>query len=223
MVETSPIGADPGRRGRVIAVVVIALLMVILRVGAMSHAELGRGDEALAAGDEAEALRHYEAAAHAYLPGSPWVERSLTALWQLGEARLSRGDRQGALAAWSAIRGASLGARGLYTPNEAWLDRANQAIAELWLTEPGAAWPSPDASPEERRAEVWRALAPVAAPSPAWSLVVVLAFLGWVGGAVGFILRGFDVAGALRRPAALRWGGAVVALFTLWLIGMAQA
>ena len=220
--------AGQGRKGwarikPVLLGMVVVILMVSVRVLVGSVSELSDGDEALARGDEAAALRHFEAAAHWYLPGSPVVDDALTRLWGVAEARADRGDRQGALAAYSALRGAVLASRSFYVPNADWLAQTNVAIADLWLSDPDAVWPDKSLSPEDQRVEAMASLNATTMPSAGWSGLAVFAFLGWVGGAIGFVMKGFDASGALQRRPALRWGGGVVLAFALWLIGMAQA
>lgn len=222
----APAAHAPGWRAsglRALLVALAVLALILLRVTLGGRAEYLAGLDARAAQDEAEAVRRFEAAAHWYLPGAPWVEASLGALASIAEARAERGDRDGALRAWMALRSAVLGTRGLYVPNRPWLEEADAAIATLWLTDPEAAWPPREGGEAARRAEAERVLSAYPMPDPGWSLAAVLGFLGWIGAAVGFVMGGFDAEGALRRRPALAWGGAVIACFALWLIGMARA
>jgi hypothetical protein len=56
-----------------------------------------------------------------------------------------------------------------------------------------------------------------------WSLVTVLAFWGWVGGVVVFILSAFPAGGGLRIVPAARWGTVWLLLFFLWIAAMSRA
>lgn len=215
-----------GRRSSVVGwglVAACALLLVVVRVLVGSQQAYRDGEEALGRGDVGEAIRGFEMAAHWYAPGAPWGPAALAALERIGEEAAAGGDRQVALVAYGSVRSAALATRGLTTPYQAALTRANGRLADLMAADPDALWPDRDLPPEARRAEVLRALEVDTMPSPGWSLGVVTAFFAWLGAAVGFILRGFDREGRLQRRPALGFGAAGVAAFAFWLLSMARA
>jgi hypothetical protein len=56
-----------------------------------------------------------------------------------------------------------------------------------------------------------------------WPLLTVLAFWGWVGAVVGFILSAFPAGGVFCPVPARRWGSLCLLLFALWIVAMSQA
>ena len=56
-----------------------------------------------------------------------------------------------------------------------------------------------------------------------WAILVVLGFLGWIGGTVGFIFGAFEKEGRFNNKRALFWGLAVVSMYALWVVGMMYA
>jgi len=56
-----------------------------------------------------------------------------------------------------------------------------------------------------------------------WAILVVLSFLGWIGCTVGFIFGAFQRDNRFNNRKALLWGGAVVACYALWVLGMMYA
>ncbi|MCA9522939.1 MAG: hypothetical protein KC609_18315, partial [Myxococcales bacterium] len=61
------------------------------------------------------------------------------------------------------------------------------------------------------------------APSPWWSALMVLGFIGWVGSAFSMIVVGFDSDGRLIARKAWPWAGAIVAGLALWMIALRLA
>lgn len=56
-----------------------------------------------------------------------------------------------------------------------------------------------------------------------WAFFCIIGFWGWVLCTMGFIVKSFPTRDAFRGSAALRWGGAVVAFYALWIAGMLNA
>jgi hypothetical protein len=205
------------------------LLLAVAAVGLLagrvvysSRAELAAGLEAYGRGDRAAAVVHLRRAAHYYAPASPYVVEALEQLRRIGRQAEMEGQTDLALSAYRAIRTSCLGTRSFYTPHEDRLEEANRRIAAIMSRQ--------DRPPMDRgktvdqlRAEHYRLLAEVEAPDPLWSAVACLAFLAWIGGAFGFILRATDSELHLRRRPAILWGSVVVAGLVAWVVGLLLA
>ena len=62
-------------------------------------------------------------------------------------------------------------------------------------------------------------------PASLWSIVVVSAFLGWIGSVIGFIMfacKGDRKVRLLAYP-GLAWASLALIFFALWLVGMMKA
>lgn len=182
---------------------------------------LGQADASARSAGLDAAVVHYRRAARWYAPGSGYVTRSLEALARLGTAAERQGDLARALDAHRAIRSAILGARSFYTPHQDRLGVANRNIARL-----SAAVQGEKQSTEARaRLEAWHlaALRKDTAPAVGWSVLAVLAFLGWVCAAFVFIYRAITPDDRLLTRPALIWGAVILACLLLWLLGLSQA
>ena len=182
---------------------------------------LGQADAAARSAGLDEAVIHYRRAARWYAPGSGYVTRSLDALARIGTAAEQQGDLARALDAHRAIRSAILGARSVYTPHADRLAQANGRIARL-----SAAVQGEKQSAEARaKLEAWHltALRQDTAPAVGWSVLAVLAFLGWVSAAFVFIYRAITPDDRLLVRPALIWGGVILVCLLLWVLGLSQA
>lgn len=222
------------RRLILIGLVVGGLLSVVLgRVVLSSRAAYQEGHaaerRALAATDPAQrnraledAVVRYRRAARWYAPGNGYVGRSLEALGRIARLAEKHGDRRLALMAYRAVRRAILGARSFYTPHQDHLVPANRNIARLSALEQGGLTAGAD---QLARHEAWHLaqLRRTHAPSVGWSLLAVLGFFTWVGGAFVFIYRAITPEDKLVNRQALLWGGVIFAGLLLWLGGLSQA
>jgi hypothetical protein len=204
-------------------VVVVAVVGLLLgRVLWSSRQELQAGRDAFGRGEREEAVIHLGRAAHWYAPGNPYVVEALEELRQIG--RQSEMERQPdlALTAYRAIRRSCLGTRSFYTPHTDRLSEANRRIASLLARQE----PPPmdrGKTLTQRRDEHLALLENVEQPHPFWSLLACLAFLTWIGGAFGFILRALDKELNLRRRPAMIWGGLVAGGLILWAVSLMLA
>jgi hypothetical protein len=199
------------------AVQALALFMVLLGVVAVRVVWSSRGEwraAASATGDDE--LAHLGRAARLYAPGSPYSRRALDKL-----AAIGRADPARALAAWREVRSAILATRSFYTPHRALLDEANARIADLMADAELAS----GAEHARDKARAWHAarLAQDEAPSVAWTLVALLGLAGWIGSAVGLLLRGVGDDDRLRPHIALGWALGVGAGLALFFLGLARA
>ncbi|HEX2569600.1 MAG TPA: hypothetical protein VH877_08580 [Polyangia bacterium] len=207
-------------RGALLAL--IALGLMTLRVLWSSHGEWREAERCLAANDPPAAVDHFGRAARLYAPGSPWVERSLGRLEEIALGAEAHKDAPLALLAWRELRSSVLATRSFYTPHPALLERTNQHIARLMAqTEPPSVAPGAKLAARER----WHAarLAQDDAPSVLWSVLALVGLMGWIGAAIGFLLRGIDNEARLRREAAIGWGLGILAGLGLFLIALGRA
>jgi hypothetical protein len=227
-----------------LAVLVLALALVVVRAYLASRAEW-RAGEALVArynrlprvprdgGDEArdrratmlrDAIVRFREAAMWYLPGNPYVRRSLDRLLLIGQRAEQAADDALALYAYRAARSAILATRGFFLSDEEGLARADVGIARVSARVEPPAPPGEESLPNaERERRHLALLAPVAGPDPWLALLAAVGLLAWVGGVIGFALRGLDE--HLRvRPVPGLWAGiVVVAGLAAWVAGLALA
>jgi hypothetical protein len=203
-------------------VVAVCLGVVVTRAIWQGRSALARGDVAAAAGRHREAIEEWGRAARWYLPGAPHVGRAYDRLEALARAAEARGERDIALAAWRRVRGSILATRSFYTPHAARLAPANRRIAALMAAVEGAA-ADPGRSEAERAAWHLQLLDRSPGPSVGWSLLALVGFALWLGGAVLFALRGLPSDDRLD-PAKAAWAGAMVAVgLVVWLLGLYNA
>lgn len=195
----------------------VLLAVLAVRVVTSSHAELNRGDALRARGDSAAAILAYRRAARWYAPGNPFCTSALDRLRAVGDEARREGETERALAAFRAARGAILATRSFYTPHRERLAVAEDAIAQL------TGELAPPAGRAEARDAIAEAMDAPERPSLGWTLVLLLGWLGWTGGAFAFASRALDEEDRLRPRQAQIWGTAVVVGFGLFVIGMALA
>jgi len=205
----------------------LVVLAVILgsfaaRVVTSAASELEAADALRARGELPAAVVHYRRAARWYAPASPYHVRALQRLGELGAAAEQDGELELALSAYRGIRAAILSTRSFYTPERARLQAANRRIADLMAAEPP---PEMDAGKSRAAlaAEHLKLLEADPGPSLLWTLVLLLGFGAWVGGALAFSLRAIDENDRLVRPQAMRWGALVALGLGLFVAGLLMA
>lgn len=195
-----------------VALVAVLLGIVTTRVVWSSRGEWRR---ALSSTGEEE-LVHLGRAARLYAPGNPYSRRAVYKLAGIGRAEPAR-----ALAAFRELRSALLATRSSYTPHRALLDEANARIAELTAE----AEVQSGAQRSLDKARAWHAarLAQDEAPSVAWTLVALVGLAGFVGCALGLVLRGIGADDRLRPRLALAWACGVAGGLLLFFLGLSRA
>ncbi len=207
------------------ALVVIStmLAMVTMRVAWSGGGAHRSGLAAAGAQDWDRAIELLSRSARWYLPGSPRVREALTTLGAIGASREAAGDIPTALAAWREVRRSIRAVRSMWLPNADLAPQADRRIAHLMAGQHEANRAGDPASFDERKREHLALLEMDKSPDPWWSLLVVLAFFGWVGGGAAFAFRAWDEEGAFQPGPALTWGGVIAGCLALWILGMTWA
>ena len=206
-------------------IILIALVLFGVlagRVVVSARAELGQAESLAARGDVEGAIVHYRRAARWYAPLSPYHREALEKLMAIGARAEQQGATERALGAYRAVRAAIMSTRSFYTPERETLERADQRIAALMAALPA---PGMDAgkSPAQLQQEHLVLLRAETGPHPFWTLLLLLGFVVWVGGAFAFTVRAIDDEHRLVRGPALRWGLVIASGFALFVLGMALA
>jgi len=209
--------------GAVAAVAGVALGMVCVRVAWSGGHEHEQGLAALGARDEDAAIERLSHSARWYLPGSSRVRQALDELLALGRRAEARGDVETALAAYREVRRSIRAVRSLWIPNVDLQPVADERIAHLMAGQSDRSRAGEAAPFEARKAEHLALLVRDDAPDAGWSLLVVLAFFGWVGAAFAFVWQAWDREGGFHPARALYWAGVVVACLAVWIVAMALA
>jgi hypothetical protein len=207
-------------RGLALAGVVLAVLA--LRVVLASRAELQRADQLRSEQQLDAAIVHYRRAARWYAPANPYSTRALDRLARLARSAQDGGNEDRALSAWRAVRSSIMATRSFYVPHGERLRQANERIARLMA----AKGPPPvdrGKSEEQLRAEHLDLLRSTDRPHPGWTLLVLLGFAAWVGGAFAFASWAIDEEDRLVRPTAVRWGLVILAGFAMFVTGLLLA
>jgi tetratricopeptide (TPR) repeat protein len=204
----------------------LACLVIVaamwLRVASDASRELRGAQAAQAAGQLDQAIERYQYAMRGYTPLSSVPQRAALALQAIARAAVARHDRATALDALQRLRGAALATRGVLAPFDGWLPSTNRTLARLLAAEQIAQ----GAAPEQRAtltAARLRELEHTLDAPRGWSLLIVLAYAGWLGGAALTVLRGLDRDARVIPRAALRWSAWTALCFGLWLLGLWRA
>ena len=113
---------------------VIAIASILLFAAATQFrqwSQFSRGEKALVAGDQINAIAGFESAIHMYTPFSPLVDRAAARLWIIGRDLETRGDSEKALIAYRALRSAFYSTHGLFKPGMKWIVICDEKIKLL--------------------------------------------------------------------------------------------
>ncbi|MBI2877405.1 MAG: hypothetical protein HYY20_11030 [Candidatus Tectomicrobia bacterium] len=225
MKEATATQGSGWRRGLVMISLAVGFILLTLysKVYLSSRSEYRQAVEASQRQEVKAAITHYQRSIQWYAPGNGYVAHSAQGLWEIGRRAEGRDDRELALEAYRALRSGILSTRSLYTPHAGWVERCNERIAALEAARKPVYSIDQGKSLAQRKAERLQLLRKTHAPNPFWSFVLEVGFLGWIGGAVGFIFQAITEEGALHRRKALAWGGLVAVCYALWVVGMTLA
>ncbi len=210
------------RSVRVLAVAGVILAIAAVRVVDESQRELAEARAAERAADMETAILHYRRAASWYAPANPYPVDALDRLAAIGARAEDEGDVTRALSAFRAVRAAVKASRSFYTPNEDRLAQADARIAALIAADEPAPMDADDPPEQVRRAHL-ALLSRTTRPSAGWTVVLLVGFATWVGGAFAFSVRALDAEDHLVATAARTWGTAVVVGLGLFVLGLALA
>jgi len=203
------------------ALCLVTLLLVALFVVAAGRAavscrkELHAAEGFVASGDLSSSLLAARHAAEWYVPLDGCSEAGLVLLDEIAAKADATGQAELALVALRSERTSIMLTRWLVTPHAERLPRLHAEIAARMAAERRA---SGKAQPDDQS----RYLAqldgyPSRGPNPWLALAGSLGFVGWLGAVAGFAWFGLRADGSFVWPRALRWGGAALLLFCLWL------
>jgi hypothetical protein len=192
------------------------------RTALSARAELAAADAARAAGRLDEACERYQYAMRAYTPLAGAPVAAAHALNAVAREALTRGDRATAIDALQRLRGAALATRGLFAPFTGWLPSTQRQLARSLAAQQIA-----EGAPAQQRAALEAArlleLQRDPAAAPAWSLLVVIAFMCWLGGAAATLRFGLDEDARLISGKAWRGTLWTAAWLALWVLGLLNA
>ena len=194
-----------------VAAIVLLAGVATARAVKSGEARLAECDAALRRQDFAQATADARAAAAWYVPGAPHVDAAYARLLHVARTTEANGDKDAALFAWRAMRGAALESRHVAQPHERELAMANDAIARLSAdgTRPMM---TRDVTPEQAERHMRALLAREDAPRASWTLLLMASFALMLGGLLSVILRGLDVERGLdsaKLPLAVSLAGLV--------------
>jgi len=203
----------------------MALVLVVLTLGALTARVIVDGEQALASSDEAfdrgdvrSATVHARRAAVLYAPGAPHIEPAYRRLIAIATGAEAAGQTELAIQAWQAVRSAALETRHVWIPREEELRRANQNLERLQLLA--------GRSPEERKAAARAAAREIErddAPQAPWITLLAAGFLLAMAGFTVIAWRGVTpdgdlVAGAMRTGVVI-----VMAGVACWILAVLNA
>ena len=206
-----------------VGVFILFLLLVFAKVTINARTEYQEGDKFFRAKDYKQAIIHFNRAIHWYSPGCTSVTNSIQALWDIGTHAENQGDSDLALDAFQSITSSLYSARSFYTPHQEWIAKCEDRIATIRAKQEEARSPNQWIPFEKRKEEALKILRMKTAPDVFWSLMVELGFLGWIGCAIGFILRVFIGEKGFNPKRAVFWGVLILFFYTLWIMAMLRA
>jgi hypothetical protein len=215
----------PTRRvGWVLGVGLALLAPMCGRVAWEGRAELSRAEAARELEDLELEIEHLGRAARWRAPVLGHDEQAIARLVEIGEEREATGEdgTSDALVAYREARGSLLATRSWGVPQPELFDDLNHRIARL-MAEQERRFGTDVGGEGDPEAYHYGLLGEVPGGDPIRGNLAALAFVAWIGAAVGFVLRGIDEDGKLRAKAAVRWGSAFVVLLGAWALLLRMA
>lgn len=198
----------------------LVLCALVARIGYQSRHDYLLGVEYERAERFQEAVMQYDHSAHWYFPGNPFVEKSLSRLWAVGNA-LEHTNPTLSLWAYDSMRGSIYAVRSFYMPHMEWLEKVNPRIALLRAAQ------EVSLDNSKKYEDVLRfhqqKLSEDRSPHLGWSVVLEVSFFAWIFGVLGFIWKGFDAQGVMYFKPSIPWIGIIVGSFSLWIVSLIKA
>jgi hypothetical protein len=186
---------------------ILFLLLVFTKVTINARNEYQKGDKFFREKDYKQAIIYFNRAIHWYSPGSKSVTNSIQALWEIGTQAEHQGDTDLALNAFQSITSSLYSARSFYTPHQEWIAKCEDQIATIRAKQEEARLPNKGIPLGKRKEAILKILRVKTEPDVFWSMIVEVGFLGWIGCAIGFILRVFIGEKGFNSKRAVFWGG----------------
>jgi hypothetical protein len=193
------------------------------RVLYLQRSHFVEAEKYYAGADWKPAMREYDTVMHFYTPGSPYIVKSASRLWQIGEMFEKEGKPDWAILAYASIRSSFYASRSLYTPGKDWIAKCDDKIAGLdvqMLIHEGSLAAS-QADTEKRK--YLYVMKVDRAPDPVWSVLVEAGFFGWVSSVLYTIWKAFDDTGKLRMRPALYGLLSFMITFGVWIVSLLKA
>ena len=212
----------------VLAVIGFGFGVIITRAVWEGRRALAKGDTAMANGETVKAISWWRRSARWYVPFAPHVSGAYDRLESAATKAEHNGALDVALTAWQGIRSSVLATRSFFVPHSERLDPANRRIAHLmaaWERELAKEKSSGESAAPDTERVSWHleALSRDTAPSVVWSIVALLGFGAWIGGAIAFALRGVSKEDQLVPRIALYSGLTVAVGLFIWMLGLYKA
>jgi len=204
-------------------VFILFLVLVYAKVVINARNECQEGDKFYRAKDYTQAILHFNRAIHWYSPRSKSVTNSIQALWKIGTQAEDQGNSDLALDAFQSITSSLYSARSFYTPRQEWIAKCEDRIATIRAKQEEARSPNKGIPFETRKEGILKILRMKTEPNVFWSIIVEVGFLGWIGCAIGFILRVFIGEKGFNSKRAVFWGVLILFFYTLWIVAMLRA
>jgi hypothetical protein len=206
-----------------LSVVILFLLLVLAKVTINARREYQEGDNFFRSKNYKQAIIHFTRSIHWYSPGNKAVTNSIRALWKIGINAETQGDIILALDAFQSITSSLYSARSFYTPHQEWIAKCDDRIASIRAKQNENRPQNQGISFEERKEEALKLLKIKTEPNVFWSIIVEIGFLGWIGCAIGFILRVFTGNKGFNVNRAFFWGFLIIFFYAVWIAGMLRA
>ncbi len=202
---------------------ILFLLLVFTKVSINARNEYQKGDKFFREKDYKQAIIYFNRSIHWYCPGSKSVTDSIRALWEIGTQAENQGDMDLALNAFQSITSSLYSARSFYTPHQEWIAKCEDRIATIRAKQEEARLPNKGIPLGKRKEAILKILRMKTEPDVFWSMIVEVGFLGWIGCAIGFILRVFIGEKGFNSKRAFFWGVLILFFYALWIVAMLRA
>lgn len=179
-----------------------------------------REAEQLRLTDVWESIVHYRHAVEWYAPLNPYSAEAVDALWSIARSSPDTDDGNAlALAALESLRTALMVTRSFYTPYGDRIDAIEMRIAELRSRQPEQLDASPLTDETQHQLDLLRA-SRQRAPDSLWSVITVIAFLGWLVLTWQAFKGAFDESGRLQRRRTAVYVALVMVFLCTWIVGL---
>ena len=181
-----------------------------------------KGEHYYNQGQVIRAVTFFDRSLHWYTPFNPFMEKSATRLWEIGEKANREGDIKLALIAFRTIKRGFYASRSIYQPGKNWIKRCDLRINKLLQLEKiGSEHPE---SPADHYLSISKKGGD-ANPNVLWTLILEVGFLGWICSVTGLIIS-FSKDKRKKNSSinrAILFLGFAILFFCLWVLGMILA